>query len=287
MPLNCGEELDRRPPDEAVRWPAADHSRPCRQPDASRCQGAHACQYRNACWLGCPLRRVLQHTVVHASGRRCADGTPHAQTVRHRDRGALRQRQEARNRRSCARCRQSNQTTDYTARVVFLCASTLNSTWLLMRSATDVWPGGLGSSSGELGHNLMDHHFRCGANGGAGGARRQATTTAGGPRASTSRAIEICSATSASTCAASDTRVARAGKDGQRAVAELGVGAAFKDATADAGTWRIGATAFGEMLPNHANQVSLDRDEEGQVGPAGAGRSTARSARTSVSCART
>ena len=34
-----------------------------------------------------------------------------------------------------------------------------------MRSATDVWPGGLGSSSGELGHNLMDHHFRCGANG--------------------------------------------------------------------------------------------------------------------------
>ena len=51
------------------------------------------------------------------------------------------------------------------AKVVFLCASTLNSTWILMRSATDVWPGGLGSSSGELGHNLMDHHFRCGANG--------------------------------------------------------------------------------------------------------------------------
>ena len=34
-----------------------------------------------------------------------------------------------------------------------------------MRSATDVWPDGLGSSSGELGHNLMDHHFRVGATG--------------------------------------------------------------------------------------------------------------------------
>ena len=34
-----------------------------------------------------------------------------------------------------------------------------------MNSATDVWEGGLGSSSGELGHNLMDHHFRCGAGG--------------------------------------------------------------------------------------------------------------------------
>src|SRR2546426_3670997 len=59
----------------------------------------------------------------------------------------------------------TDQTTDYSARVVFLCASTLNSTWLLLRSATDVWPGGLGSSSGELGHNLMDHHFRVGAQG--------------------------------------------------------------------------------------------------------------------------
>ena len=56
----------------------------------------------------------------------------------------------------------TNQTIDYYAKVVFLCASTLNSTWLLMSSATDVWPGGLGSSTGELGHNLMDHHFRAG-----------------------------------------------------------------------------------------------------------------------------
>src|SRR5450759_5808679 len=34
-----------------------------------------------------------------------------------------------------------------------------------MNSATNVWQGGLGSSSGELGNNLMDHHFRCGAGG--------------------------------------------------------------------------------------------------------------------------
>jgi choline dehydrogenase-like flavoprotein len=59
----------------------------------------------------------------------------------------------------------TSQTTEYTAKVVFLCASTLNSTWLLMQSATDVWPEGLGSSSGQLGHNLMDHHFRVGAEG--------------------------------------------------------------------------------------------------------------------------
>ena len=67
----------------------------------------------------------------------------------------------------------SMQSTDYKAKVVFLCASTLNSTWILLRSATDIWPGGLGSSSGELGHNLMDHHFRVGAEGRIEGLRRQ------------------------------------------------------------------------------------------------------------------
>src|SRR5262245_4902582 len=35
---------------------------------------------------------------------------------------------------------QTKQTTVYSAKVVFLCASTLNSTWILLRSATDVWP---------------------------------------------------------------------------------------------------------------------------------------------------
>ena len=59
----------------------------------------------------------------------------------------------------------THKTTDYKAKVVFLCASTLNSTWLLLNSARHVFPGGLGSSSGELGHNLMDHHFRLGASG--------------------------------------------------------------------------------------------------------------------------
>lgn len=64
---------------------------------------------------------------------------------------------------------ETNQTYEYTAKVIFLNASTFNSTWVLMNSATDVWEGGLGSSSGELGHNVMDHHFRVGAEGTAEG----------------------------------------------------------------------------------------------------------------------
>jgi choline dehydrogenase-like flavoprotein len=156
-------------------------------------------------------------------------------------------------------------TTEYGAKVVFLCASTLNSTWLLMQSATDVWPGGLGSSSGELGHNLMDHHFRCGANGIMPGFEdknvygRRPTgfyipryRNFFGDKREYVRGFGY---------------QGSASRQGwERAVAELGVGAAFKDALGQPGPWRIGATAFGEMLPNHANRITVDRTKTDKWG---------------------
>ena len=52
---------------------------------------------------------------------------------------------------------------EYKAKVVFLCASTVASTSILMQSTSDRFPNGMGNDSGELGHNMMDHHFRLGA----------------------------------------------------------------------------------------------------------------------------
>ncbi|HEU4386204.1 MAG TPA: GMC family oxidoreductase, partial [Blastocatellia bacterium] len=43
------------------------------------------------------------------------------------------------------------------AKIVVLCASTIESTRLLLNSSTRQHPGGLGNSSGVLGHYLMDH----------------------------------------------------------------------------------------------------------------------------------
>ncbi|HEX6069128.1 MAG TPA: GMC family oxidoreductase [Longimicrobiaceae bacterium] len=51
------------------------------------------------------------------------------------------------------------------AKVVFLCASTLGSTRVLLNSKTGRHPNGLGGNSNALGRNLMDHHFRVGARG--------------------------------------------------------------------------------------------------------------------------
>jgi choline dehydrogenase-like flavoprotein len=225
--------------------------------------GRGACQYRDACWLGCPYGAYFstQSSTLPAAmktGRLTLKVFAIASEVLY---------DKDRKRATGVRVLDAitNQTTDYAAPVVFLCASTLNSAWLLMRSATDVWPGGLGSSSGELGHNLMDHHFRAGAEGRVEGMDDRYYY---GRRPNPSYVPRYRNLFG-------DKRPylrgfgyeGGAGRDSwSRAVAELGVGGAFKDSVAQPGQWTIGATAFGEMLPNHDNKVTLDEARKDKWG---------------------
>jgi choline dehydrogenase-like flavoprotein len=160
---------------------------------------------------------------------------------------------------------ENNQTYEYKAKIIFVNASALNSTWILMNSATDIWPGGLGSQSGELGHNLMDHHFRCGASGEVEGYddkyyfghrptgfyvprfrnlfnEKRDYLRGFGYQGGASRS------------------------GWSREVAELNIGGDFKDALCEPGNWGIGMTAFGEMLPYHENKITLDPNKKDKWG---------------------
>jgi choline dehydrogenase-like flavoprotein len=55
--------------------------------------------------------------------------------------------------------------TDYFAKVIFINASTIATTSILLNSKSSAHPDGLGNSSGQLGLNLMDHHKSVGATG--------------------------------------------------------------------------------------------------------------------------
>ena len=254
MPLNCGEDLI------AGRLRGLYDGRRVIIPGRTAnltlpLPGRSPCQYRNACWLGCPYGAYFSTQsstlpAAVATGRLTLRPFAIATEILYD-----RDRQRATGVRVIDAV--TDETIDFNARIVFVCASTINSTWLLMRSATDVWPEGLGSSSGELGHNLMDHHFRLGARGRLEGLDDQ--TVYGqrptgfyipryrnlfGDRRDYLRGFGYQGGASRQGWA--------------RAVAELGVGADFKDRMAQPGEWSIGATAFGEMLPNHDNRMSLD-----------------------------
>ena len=55
MPLNCGEELVAGRLQEAVRRHGAGSSRGAPPTSPQALPGRAPCQYRNACWLGCPF----------------------------------------------------------------------------------------------------------------------------------------------------------------------------------------------------------------------------------------
>lgn len=153
---------------------------------------------------------------------------------------------------------ETNQTYEYKSKIVFLNASTLNSTWILMNSATDVWPEGLGSSSGELGHNLMDHHLGVGAGGWVEGyedkyyfGRR--------PNGFYIPRFRNLNGEKRDYIRGFGYQGAGSREDWNREVAEYSIGAEFKESLTEPGRWTIGMGGFGEILPYHENKVTLDK----------------------------
>jgi choline dehydrogenase-like flavoprotein len=134
-----------------------------------------------------------------------------------------------------------------------------------MNSATDIWPDGLGSSSGELGHNIMDHHLGVGASGEVEGyddryyfGRRPngiyipRFRNLFGDKRDYIRGFGY---------------QGGASRQGwSREIAEMNIGGEFKDALSEPGPWTIGMGGFGEILPYHENKVTLDKTKKDKWG---------------------
>jgi choline dehydrogenase-like flavoprotein len=152
----------------------------------------------------------------------------------------------------------TKQSFDVNAKVVFLCASALESTRILLNSSTSEFPNGLGNSSGELGHNLMDHIMDGGATGTLPWARDRREL---GNRPD---AIYVPRFRNVKTKHPDFLRgygfEGRAERIAwQRGAATPGFGAAFKKSLiGDLGPWEMTFGGFGEMLPRHENYIELD-----------------------------
>jgi choline dehydrogenase-like flavoprotein len=225
--------------------------------------GRTNCQYRNKCSLGCPFGAYFS---TQSSTLPAAMATGRL-TVRPWSIVTQILYDKDKKRASGVEIvdAENNQTYQYKSKIVFLNASTLNSAWVLMNSATDVWPGGLGSSSGELGHNLMDHHLDVGAYGEAEGYEdkyyygRRANgiyiprfRNLFGDKREYLRGFGY---------------QGGAGRSGwSREIAELNIGADLKEALSEPGGWSMGVGGFGETLPYHDNKVTLDKTKKDKWG---------------------
>ena len=226
-------------------------------------EGRTNCQYRNKCWLGCPFGAYFstQSSTLPAA-MKTGNLTLRPWSIVTK---VLYDKDKKRATGVEIIDAETNKTYTYNAKIVFLNASALNSSWILMNSATDIWPDGLGSSSGELGHNIMDHHLGVGAGGRVEGYEDKYTF---GRRANGIYVPRFQNING-------DKRdylrgfgyQGSASRQGWgREVAEFSIGAEFKDAITQPGGWTFGMMGFGEVLPDHNNKITLDKNVKDKWG---------------------
>jgi choline dehydrogenase-like flavoprotein len=147
---------------------------------------------------------------------------------------------------------------EFRARIVFVCASALESTRILLNSTSAEYPGGLGSSSGELGHNLMDHHMGHGAVGTIPGYEDHVSY---GNRPNGIYLVRFRNVKERHPDFLRGYAFqGGAGRSGWGRGSDMkGFGADFKQSLiSERGPWRMSFYGFGEMLPRHENRVELD-----------------------------
>ncbi|MEI9918240.1 MAG: GMC family oxidoreductase [Bacteroidota bacterium] len=154
---------------------------------------------------------------------------------------------------------------EYFAKVIFLCASTMGSTYVLMNSTSNRFPNGFGNDSGELGHNIMDHHLGVGASGEYDGfedkyySGRRANSlyiprfrNIGNDKRNYLRGFGYQGGASR--------------QNWSRMIAEMSLGANLKEEVTKPGKWSIGLTGFGEILPYHDNFVVINKEVKDKHG---------------------
>ena len=227
--------------------------------------GRGTCQYRNRCSRGCPYgayfsanaitlpaaektgnMTLLPHSIVHEILYDAKKGK--ATGVRIVD-------------------EETNETTEYFADIIFCNASTVGSTAILLNSISDRFPNGMGNDSGELGHNMMDHHFYAGASGTYSGMQDQYYEGRRPNGIYVPRYQNIDEATKTNAFSRGYGYQGGAQREGwNRGTNENAFGADFKDSLMKPGDWTMMLNGFGECLPYHENKMYLHKTKKDQWG---------------------
>lgn len=217
------------------------------------------CQFRNQCMRGCPYGAYFSS---NSSTLPAAEKTGNM-TLRPNSAVYELVWDEASGHATGVRLidTESGEHLEYSARVVFLCASTMGSTHILLNSTSARFPDGFGNDSGELGCNIMDHHLGVVVTAQVDGYLDRYYSGRRPNGIYIPRFVNL----------GDDKRDYLRGfgyqgsasrLDWTRLMDDASVGAELKDAAATPGPWVFGMMGFGEILPVHENRVTLDKSRK-------------------------
>jgi len=252
MTLNCAEQLVK---DAVARaWPGGE-----RLVTIGRCavlteahNGRAACHYCGPCHRGCITRSYfssLNATLPAAQATRRLTLRPYSvvQSVIW---------DQKRGRATGVRVidGQTKHALEFKARVIFLCASTIESARILLNSE-----GNLANSSGQVGKNLMDHIMGGGASGKV-DAPLDRDTIGNRPNGIYVPRFRNVGKNKSSTFVRGYGFQGGGGRsDWGRGAEQTGFGAEFKKSLRRPGPWGFSLYGFGEMLPRPENFVEIDK----------------------------
>jgi choline dehydrogenase-like flavoprotein len=145
---------------------------------------------------------------------------------------------------------------EYTGRVVFLCASAIESARILLNSKSASFPDGLANSSGQVGRNIMDH-IKWGGASGTFEDWSDRTTIGARPNGIYVPRFRNISARHPDFIRGYGFQ-GGAGRAGwQRGARAPGIGLTFKSRLLDLGPWTMTFNGYGEMLPNEQNRATV------------------------------
>ncbi len=227
--------------------------------------GRGTCQYRNRCMRGCPYGAYfssLASTIPAAeqSGNLSivTDAIVHSIIFDEKTQKAKGVQAKDAN---------TGEEKEFFAKIIFCNASTVGTTAILLNSKSERFPDGMGNDSGELGHNMMDHHFQLGASGKYDGFHDKYH------KGRRPNGIYIPRFRNLNAKTKQQDFIRGYGYQGgasrqnwRRNVKEDLFGADLKKTIIEPGDWSFGVNAFGEILPDHDNKMYLDESKKDKWG---------------------
>lgn len=222
--------------------------------------GRSACQYRNLCHRGCPYgayfstlsstlpaakatgnltvqTNALVNHVIYDEKKQKATGVQYIDT-------------------------ETGKVTEVFARVIFLNAATLGTTFILLNSTSSRFPNGMGNDNDIVGRYLMDHHKTGGVSGVVEGfedkyyyGRRPTGIFIPKFRNIKPEKLDFVRGYNC-----------QGGASRGRGNRVDGIGEPLKAAMSEAGQWRMSLNGFGECLPYAENRVTLNKDLKDKFG---------------------
>ena len=227
--------------------------------------GRVTCQYRNRCKRGCPYGAYFSS---NSSTLPMAEATGNM-TLRPNSIAFEVMYDKDKKRATGVKIVDANtkEVIEFKSKIVFLCASSMASTAILMQSKSDAFPNGMGNASGELGHNIMDHQLGAGASAKVDGFKDKYYTGRRPNGFYIPRFRNIgAKRDKVDFIRGYGYQGGASRSDWSAVIAEHAYGKDLKKAIVEPGGWRIGMGGFGETLPYHENHMFLNYDKLDKYG---------------------